>query len=96
MDRCCLPPHARDFADLVGTEAEILNTYALRCGTRLMWDLCFSGRSLGEALDAMQSAEDLFPLNLFYTCYAQRDFKLQRPVEPIDSIDRRQEQLQAA
>jgi len=86
----------KGFCGLVGTEAEILNTYALRCGTRLMWDLCFSGRSLGEALDAMQSAEDLFPLNLFYTCYAQRDFKLQRPVEPIDPIDRRQEQLQAA
>jgi hypothetical protein len=86
----------KGFCGLVGTEAEILNTYALRCGTRLMWDLCFGGRSLGEALDAMQSAEDLFPLNLFYTCYAQRDFKLLRPVEPIDPLDQRHEQLQAA
>ena len=61
-----------------------------------MWDLCFKGRSLGEALDEMQSAEDLFPLNLLYTCYAQRDFQLLRPVDPIDPIDQQHEQLEAA
>jgi len=83
----------KGFCGLVGTEAEILNTYALRCGTRLMWELCFNGRPLGEALDEMQSAEDLFPLNLLYTCYAQRDFQLLRPVEPIDQPH---ELLQAA
>lgn len=80
----------KGFCGLVGTEAEILNTYALRCGTRLMWELCFKGRSLGEALDEMQSAAELFPLNLLYTCYAQRDFQLLRP------IDQPCEQLQAA
>ena len=80
----------KGFCGLVGTEAEILNTYALRCGTRLMWELCFNGRPLGEALDEMQSAPDLFPLNLLYTCYAQRDFQLLRP------IDQPQQQLQAA
>jgi hypothetical protein len=80
----------KGFCGLVGTEAEILNTYALRCGTRLMWELCANGLPLGEALDAMQSAEDLFPLNLFYTCYAQRDFQLLRP------IDQLREQLEAA
>ena len=83
----------KGFCGLVGTEAEILNAYALRCGTRLMWELCFNGRPLGEALEKMQSAEDLFPLNLFYTCYAQRDFQLLKPVEPIDQ---RHELLQAA
>jgi hypothetical protein len=83
----------RGFCGLVGTEAEILNTYALRCGTRLMWELCFKARPLGEALDAMQNAEDLFPLNLLYTCYAQRDFQLLRPIEPIDQ---HHEQLLAA
>jgi hypothetical protein len=71
----------KGFCGLVGTEAEILNTYALRCGTRLMWELCFNSLPLGEALDRMQSADDLFPLNLFYTCYAQRDFQLSCPVE---------------
>jgi hypothetical protein len=80
----------KGFCGLVGTEAEVLNTYALRCGTRLMWELCANGLPLGEALDAMQSAADLFPLNLFYTCYAQRDFQLLRP------IDQLREQLEAA
>ncbi len=86
----------KGFCGLVGTEAEILNTYALRCGTRLMWELCFKGRSLGEALDAMQSADDLFPLNLLYTCYAQRDFQLLGPIDPVDPVDQPQELLQAA
>ena len=44
----------------------------------------------------MQSADDLFPLNLFYACYAQRDFQLLRPVDPIDLTDQRHEQLEAA
>jgi len=73
----------RGFCGLIGTEAEILNTHALRCGTRLMWELCANGLPLGEALDEMQNAEDLFPLNLFYTCYAERDFRLQRPLDQL-------------
>ena len=73
----------RGFCGLVGTESEILNSYALRCGTRLMWELCAHGLPLGAALEAMQSAEDLFPLNLLYTCYAQRDFQLQRPISRL-------------
>jgi hypothetical protein len=68
------------FCGLVGTEAEILNTYALRCGTRLMWGLCAKALPLGEAFDEMQRAEDLFPLNLFYTCYAERGFRLRQPI----------------
>jgi hypothetical protein len=75
----------KGFCGLVGTEAEILNTYALRCGTRLMWELCANGLPLGEALDKMQSAEDLFPLNLLYTCYAQRDFQLRRPIDQLQA-----------
>jgi hypothetical protein len=78
----------KGFCGLVGTEAEILNTFALRCGTRLMWELCFNGRPLGDALDQMQGAEDLFPLNLLYTCYAQRDFQLSRPVDqPLGQLE---------
>ena len=69
------------FCGLIGTEAEILNTFALRCGTRLMWDLCFKGLTLGEAFEGMQHADDLFPLSLFYTCYAERSFRLQHPIE---------------
>lgn len=70
------------FAGLIGTEAEILNTYAVRCGTHLMWSLCARDCNLGEAFDNLQSSEDLalFPLNLFYTCYADRSFRLRAPV----------------
>jgi hypothetical protein len=70
----------RGVCGLIGTEAEILNTFALRCGIRLMWELCAEGRNLGEAFKTMQRAEDLFPLNLFYTCYAERDFQLRQPL----------------
>jgi len=87
----------KGFCGLIGAEAEILNTYALRCGARLMWELCFNGRPLGDALDQMQSAEDLFPLNLLYTCYAQRDFQLSRPVDRLwQTVDQPLGQLQAA
>jgi hypothetical protein len=78
------------FCGLIGTEAEILNSYALRCGTCLMWELCANGLTLGEAFDRMQRAEDLFPLNLFYTCYAERDFRLKGPIDEL------QGQLEAA
>jgi hypothetical protein len=75
----------RGFCGLIGTEAEILNTHALRCGIRLMWSLCREGKTLGESFVAMQQAEDLFPLNLFYTCYAERGFRLREPLsdEPL-------------
>jgi hypothetical protein len=71
------------FCGLIGTEAEILNSFALRCGTRLMWDLCFNGLTLGKAFNEMQRPEDLFPLNLLYTCYADRSFRLQRPLDQL-------------
>jgi hypothetical protein len=71
------------FCGLIGTEAEILNACAIRCGTRLMWDLCAEGLTLGESFDRMQKAEDLFPLNLLYTCYADRGFRLARPFEHL-------------
>jgi hypothetical protein len=45
-----------------------------------MWALCFEGLDLGAAFERMQRAEDLFPLNLFYTCYAGRHFRLERPL----------------
>ncbi|MCC8402410.1 hypothetical protein LJ655_10980 [Paraburkholderia sp. MMS20-SJTN17] len=69
----------RGFCGLIGTEAEILNTHAIRCGTRIMWGLCAEGLSLGDAFDHMQNDTDLFPLNLFYTCYADRRFRLATP-----------------
>jgi hypothetical protein len=72
----------RGFCGLIGTEAEVLNTYALRCGTYLMWTWCTDPNSitLGEAFDRMQREPSLFPVNLFYTCYASRDFRLNSPL----------------
>ncbi|MBB5502188.1 hypothetical protein [Paraburkholderia sp. MM5384-R2] len=69
----------RGFCGLIGTEAKILNTHAICCGTRIMWGLCAEGLPLGEAFDRMQDDGDLFPLNLFYTCYADRRFRLATP-----------------
>jgi len=73
------------FSGLVGTEAEILNTHALRCGTYLMWELCANGASLGEALDNLHQLNDkeMFPLNLLYTCYADRAFSLSSPIDAL-------------
>jgi hypothetical protein len=71
----------KGFCGLIGTEAEILNTGALRCGSRLLWEMYFNGKPLGAAFRAMQDAPDLFPLNLFYTCYAERGLQLDRPLE---------------
>lgn len=68
------------FCGMIGTEAEIYNTSALRCGIRLMWNLCYGAQSLGDAFTSMQDSADLFPLNLFYTCYAARDFRLSSPI----------------
>jgi len=71
----------RGFLGLIGTEAEISNASALRCGIRFMWNLCANGATLGEAFSEMQASEDLFPSNLFYTCYASRAFRLTRPMQ---------------
>lgn len=70
----------RGFCGLVGTEAEILNSKALLFGTRLLRELLEKAQPLGDAFDAVQSDEGLFPLNLFYTCYADRSFRLSAPM----------------
>jgi hypothetical protein len=75
---------ADGFCGVIGTEAEILNTYAMRCGTRLMWGLCAHGQSLGESFESMQRDIDLFPLNLLYTCYADRRFRLTQPFASLE------------
>jgi hypothetical protein len=73
----------RGFCGLIGTEAEIANVYALRCGVRLMWGLYRKEKSLGEAFEEMRGDPDLFPLNILYTCYANRDFRLCGPAFDI-------------
>lgn len=73
------------FCGLIGTEAKISNAHAIRCGTRIMWGLCAHGLALGEAFDRMQNDADLFPLNLFYTCYADRRFRLAAPFSHLQA-----------
>ena len=68
------------FAGLVGTEAEILNTHALLCGSYLMHGLCFENLMLGEVFERMRAHPKLFPLNLFYSCYGDRSFRLDTPL----------------
>jgi hypothetical protein len=68
------------FTGIIGTEAEILNTKALSCGARLIHGLCIEGLSFGDAFDRMRSDPRLFPLNLFYSCYGDRNFRLDKPV----------------
>jgi hypothetical protein len=75
----------RGFCGLIGTEAEIQNTHALRCGISLMWEICAKSRTLGDAFNEMQSAKDLFPLNLLYTCFAARGFHLANPVAQAEA-----------
>jgi hypothetical protein len=67
------------FAGLVGTDAKISNDYALVCCSMIIDDLCHHEQSLGEAFDRMRHEPDLFPLNLFYSCYGDRSFRVKAP-----------------
>lgn len=64
------------FFGFVGTETEVPNDFASRYGVKLLWRLCREGQSLGDAFDALRREADLFPLNLLYTCFANRNFRL--------------------
>jgi hypothetical protein len=59
----------------IGTEAQVSNTFACRYGTEFLWRLCKQGKSVGETYDELLNLQDLFPQNLLYTCYADRDFR---------------------
>ena len=75
------------FCGLIGTESEIANVAAMRCGLHLMWNLCVKGMKLGDAFFDMQNLQDLFPLNLLYTFYAARDFQLRQPVQFATALE---------
>jgi hypothetical protein len=64
------------FFGFVGTEIEIPNTAASRYGVALLWRLCHEGEALGDAFDALRSDASLFPANLLYSCFANRNFRL--------------------
>jgi hypothetical protein len=64
------------FFGFIGTEIEIPNTVASRYGVALLWRLFREGEALGDAFDALRREPDLFPVNLLYTCFANRNFRL--------------------
>lgn len=64
----------------IGTEAEVPNTFACHYGTEFLWRLCVEGKSVGEAFDELLESDHLFPQNVLYTCYAEREFRF----EPVD------------
>jgi hypothetical protein len=64
---------SQGFYGFIGSEAELSNVFAARYGAAFMSCLC-SGGSVQEAFSLLRT--DFFPLSLFYTCYAQPEFRL--------------------
>jgi hypothetical protein len=71
---------SQGFFGFIGSEAELSNIFAARYGADFMRRMCVDGLSVQEAFAAMKARDDLFPLNLLYSCYAQPDFKLAAPL----------------
>jgi hypothetical protein len=67
------------FHGFIGTEAEVANNYAASYGIAFMKQLCEDGRTVGEAFESLQ--RDKFPTSLFYTCYANPEFRVPLPSE---------------
>ena len=67
------------FHGFIGTEAEVANNFAASYGIAFMKRLCENGDSVGEAFESLQ--REKFPTSLFYTCYANPDFRVPRPPE---------------
>jgi hypothetical protein len=67
------------FHGFIGTEAEVANNFAASYGIELMKQICENGRSVGEAFESLQ--QEKFPTSLFYTCYANPEFRVPRPSE---------------
>ncbi|QOZ23122.1 hypothetical protein [Bradyrhizobium sp. CCBAU 51753] len=66
----------------IGTEAQVPNTFACVYGTEFLWRVCKEGKSVGEAFDELLERDDLFPQNMLYACYADRQFRL-LPKTPV-------------
>jgi hypothetical protein len=64
---------SQGFYGFIGSEAELSNVFAARYGAAFMSCLCRGG-SVQEAFSLLRT--DFFPLSLFYTCYAQPEFRL--------------------
>lgn len=71
-----LGTHRNGFCGFIGTEAEVANDVAMKYGLSLLRRVCIDGESVGEAFDALQTDQTLFPMNLYYSCYANREFRV--------------------
>jgi hypothetical protein len=65
------------FQGFVGSETDMWNEFALRYGAEFIHRLCYTERYLDDILEELRS--ELFPLSLFYTCFAQPHFRLSPP-----------------
>jgi hypothetical protein len=61
----------------IGTEAELSNEFATIYGMEFMGKMCRQGRSVQEAFEELRT--ELFPLSLFYACFAHPDFRVADP-----------------
>jgi hypothetical protein len=64
------------FQGFIGSECEINNLFATRYGALFMERLCLEGKSIQQALEDLKPAQRLYPLSLFYTCFAEPQFRL--------------------
>lgn len=62
----------------IGTEAEVTNEFAAEYGHRLLELIWTRNFSVGEAFNKLQ--RDLYPESLLYTCFAERDFRIEKPL----------------
>jgi hypothetical protein len=67
------------FHGFIGTEAEVANNFAASYGIALMKQICEDGYSVGEAFESLRTQK--FPTSLFYTCYANPEFRVPKPSE---------------
>ncbi|MDI7865292.1 hypothetical protein MRS76_25695 [Rhizobiaceae bacterium n13] len=67
------------FHGFIGTEAQVANNCAASYGIAFMKRLCENGDSVGEAFESLQMEK--FPTSLFYTCYANPDFRVPKHLE---------------
>ncbi|MGY3120311.1 hypothetical protein ACVWXQ_004248 [Bradyrhizobium sp. S3.14.4] len=62
------------FHGFIGCEAEITNEFATKYAAEFLDLLCVSGLSISDCIECLRTK--LFPLSLWYSCYADPDFRI--------------------
>jgi hypothetical protein len=65
----------RGFHGFVGCEAEITNEFATEYAAEFLYLLCEAGLSISAAMELLRVR--LFPLSLWYSCYADPEFRIE-------------------